>query len=135
MEQKSHLAKSQKLINYLHGDSASERFQHRLHCVAVVMSGFTASETARIFEDSPRAVAYWVTRYKKDGVEGLIDDKSTGRPSRLTPLQVKQVAHFLRKSHEKSQSVNALALLEHIQNTFGVTYTIRQCWRILNKYK
>jgi transposase len=135
MGQKPRLAKSKKLIKRLHGATATERFLHRLHCVAVVMDGRTAVETARIFEDSPRAVAYWVTRYKKHGVEGLFDEEKSGRPSRLSALQVEQVSHFVSKLRERSQPVNATMLANYIKKNFGVTFTIRQCWRILKPLK
>ena len=131
MRRKTQLAKSADLIKRLHGDSAAERLLHRLHSVALVMDGRTASEAARIYGDSPRAVAYWVTQYKESGLAGLCEESRPGRPPRLNPSQEKRVEHFVRQAREQSQSVNAKMLSDYIKVACGVTFTIRQCWRIL----
>jgi len=127
------LSASYTLLKKLRGDSASERLLHRLHSVALVMSGLSASEAARIYDDSPRAVAYWVTRYKEDGLPGLQEELRPGRPSRLNPSQMKKLESFVRQSRKRSQSVSAPILSSFLKETFGITLTIRQCWRILKR--
>jgi transposase len=108
---------------------------HRLHSVALVASGLSASEAARIYGDSPRAVAYWVTRYKKLGLKGLSEESRPGRPSRLDSSDMKKLQLFVRQSRARSQVVNANVLTKYIKTTFGVTFTVRQCWRILKRLK
>ena|SRR5258706_11024200 len=127
------LTASHTLLKKLRGDSASERLLHRLHSVALVMSGLSASEAARIYDDSPRAVAYWVTRYKEGGLPGLQEELRPGRPSRLNPSQMKKLEGFVRQSRKRSQSVSAPILSSFLKETFGITLTIRQCWRILKR--
>jgi transposase len=121
------------LIKSLHGSSPSERLLHRLHSIALVLSGLSASEAARLYGDSPRAVAYWVTRYKQRGLEGLQEESRPGRPSRLNPSQTEKLRGFLKQSRKRSQKVTANVLSKYIKQTFGVTLTIRQCWRILKR--
>jgi transposase len=124
---------SKDLLKKLRGASPAERLMHRLHSVALVGSGLTASEAARIYGDSPRAVAYWVTRYTQLGLKGLEEESRPGRPSRLDPSQMKQLERFVRQSRARSQAVNANVLTKYIKTTFGVTLTVRQCWRILKR--
>ena len=119
----------------LRGTSVRERILHRLHSVALVLSGRSASEAARIYGDSPRAVAYWVTRFEKQGIRGLGEDSRPGRPTKLKSLQTKKVRAYLNKSRERSQPVSAKALQQYIKQGFGVTLTTRQCLRILAKFR
>jgi transposase len=133
MNKKSSRAITNEMLATLRGDSSRERLLHRLHSVALVLSGLSASEAARIYGDSPRAVAYWVTQFKKDGLDGLHEETRPGRPSKLNPSQLMKVQLFLNKSAAKSKSVKAEILAEYISKEFGIVLTVRQCWRIVNR--
>lgn len=122
-------------LRLLHGASAHERLLHRLHCVALVLSGIASSEVGRIYGDSPRAVAYWVTRFKVEGVPGLEEEARPGRPSKLSASQMMKVQTFVKQSKVQLKPVNAEALSSFILTGFGITLTPRQCWRILNRLK
>jgi transposase len=133
MKEKSRHAITNEMLETLRGDSSRERLLHRLHSVALVLSGLSASEAARIYGDSPRAVAYWVTQFKKDGLDGLHEESRPGRPSKLNQSQLNKVQLFLNKSAEKSKSVKAEILAEYISKEFRIVLTVRQCWRIVNR--
>jgi len=133
MNKKSSHAITNEMLTTLRGDSSLERLLHRLHSVALVLSGLSASETARIYGDSPRAVAYWVTQFKKDGLDGLHEETRPGRPSKLNQSQLKKLQTLLNKSATKSKSVKAEILAEYISKEFGIVLTVRQCWRIVNR--
>jgi transposase len=133
MSKAPHFILTGKMVRDMCAKSPRERLLHRVHCVALVSYGFSASEVARIFKDSPRAVAYWVKRYKKDGLKGLHEDSRSGRPSKLTAPQMEKLGAFVAQSRAGSQSINAEKLSKYIHNEFGVSITIRQCWRILKK--
>jgi len=119
----------------LRGETPRERLLHRLHSVILVLSGYSASEAARIHGDSPRAVAYWVNRFSDDGMAGLEDDQRPGRPSKLDERQIKKLQTFLKQAKRKTESINAETVAAFILSEFGVSLTARQCWRILNKLK
>jgi transposase len=133
MEEKLPKTISATMLNELRGDTPRERVLHRLHSVTLVLSGLSASEVARVYGDSPRAVAYWVTRFKKDGLDGLNEEVRPGRPSKLKPSQLKKLQTFLNKSPEKSQMEKAEMTAEFISKQFGIVLTVRQCWRILKR--
>jgi transposase len=116
-------------------ESPRARLLHRLHSVALVAYGLSASEVARIFDDSPRAVAYWVKRFKHHGLAGLDEESRPGRPSKLNPAQMKKLQTFLIRSQAGSKVVKAETLADYILKEFKIVLTIRQCWRILKRLK
>jgi transposase len=101
----------------------------------LVNSGHSASEVARLTGDSPRAIAYWVARYKKGGMKGLEEEPRPGRPSKLNRNQIKKLQAYLIKARAGSKPVTAHILSQYIKKSFGTILTIRQCWRILKRLK
>jgi transposase len=133
MKQKSRPVITKEMLAILRGDSSRERLLHRLHSVALVLNGTSASETARIYGDSSRAVAYWVTRFKRHGIEGLQEESRPGRPSTLNATQLKRVQTYLKQSAAKSRPVKANELSAYILKELGIPLTPHLCWRILKR--
>lgn len=133
MKQNTQFILTGRTVRDICSKSPDARLLHRLHCVALVYNGISASEVGRIFDNSPRAVAYWVTRFKKRGLDGLREEARPGRPSKLNPSQMKRLQSFLKRSGEKSRPVKAQTLLEFISKHFGIELTLRQCWRLLKR--
>ena len=123
------------VLKELHGRSARERLLHRLHSVAMVLGGHSASEAARIYNNSARAVAYWVVRFKRHGISGLHDEARPGRPSTLTTAQTKQLQIFIKRADGAGKSVNAKSIATYLLEEHDVSLTHRQCWRILKKFR
>jgi putative transposase len=128
-------ARVKETLKMLRGNSSRERLLHRLHSVALVLRGYSASEAARIYGDSARAVAYWVTRFNRHGIEGLEEEMGRGRPSRLNAAQWKNVQAFVNKAAVKSKRVNGDTLSSFLMEQFGIALTPRQCWRILKRLR
>ena len=120
-------------LNELHGASSRERLLHRLHSVVLVLSGLSASEAGRIYGDSPRAVAYWVTRFKRRGLDGLREEARPGRPSTLNASQRRSLQTFIKRSAAAGKRLNAEHLSVYLLKEHGISLTLRQCWRILKK--
>jgi len=125
----------QAVLDELHGNSESERLLHRLHSVALVLAGHSASEAARMFDDSPRAVAYWVTRFKRMGIEGLRSEPRSGRPAVLSSAQMKTLQRFVKQRDVDAKPLNAKMTSQYIKRKFGIDMTERHCWRILKRLK
>lgn len=124
----SRLSKRARAV--LRGSSQQERLLHRLHSVALVLNGLSASEVARMFGDSPRAVSYWVERFKTNDVEGLKEEARPGRPSRLTSRQLNKLQSFVADSYKAEQPATARIIADYLSKKFRVSLTIRQCERI-----
>ena len=56
----------------------------RLLALAAIYEGATRTEAARIGEVTLQVVRDWVVKFNALGLEGLIDRKPPGQPSRLT---------------------------------------------------
>jgi transposase len=123
------------MVRDLCTESPRARLLHRLHSVALVAYGLSASEVGRIFDDSPRAIAYWVKRFKKQGLAGLEEESRSGRPSKLNPAQMKKLQKFIKQSEWNSRPIKSETLASYILKEFRVVLTTRQCWRILKRLK
>ena len=135
MKQKKTFHITKAMLKELGGDSSRERLLHRLHSVALVLNGISSVETGRIYGDSARAVSYWVTRFKQNGIEGLYEESRPGRPSRLSADQLIRLQTFMKKTTTLSKPLNAETVASYILKEFEIFLTHRQCWRILKKMK
>jgi len=133
MKQRSNILLTSDVLRALRGVLPSERLLHRLHSVVLVLHGLSSSEVGRMYGDSSRAVAYWVTRFKERGLRGLEEDDRPGRPTRLDASQLKKVQRFMTLSRQKINPFPARLVQEYILNQFGVTFTIRQCQRMVKR--
>jgi transposase len=123
------------LLLALHGETERDRLLHRLHAVALVLHGLSAVVVAGMFGDSPRSVAYWVTRFKEHGEKGLVEQKSSGRPSTLAPEQMRQLQRFVAHSEDAAKPLTGPALAFFVKKKFKIALTVRQCWRILKRLR
>lgn len=124
-----------KLFRTLRGGSPNERILHRLHSVVLVFNGLSCSEVAKCYGDSARIVAYWVKRFEEQGIAGLQEEARSGRPSKLTPAQLKKVAAFVEESSQTNGApIDGKALSAFIKKRFDVSLTVRQCRRIVKQF-
>ena len=133
MKQDSPFVITSGMVRDLCTESPRARLLHRLHSVALVAYGLSSSEVARIFDDSPRAVAYWVKRFKQHGLAGLEEESRPGRPSKLNPTQMKKLQSFLKRSQANSKPIKSEAVAEYILKEFGIELTANRCWRLLKQ--
>ena len=108
---------------------------HRLRSVRRVLGGLSAVKVGQLYGDSPRAVSYWVERFKARGVAGLNVSPRSGRPSKISPAQRRRVEAFVAKAREHLERVSGGILATFIKEALGVTITRRQCERILKQLK
>jgi transposase len=117
--------------------SEESRYDHRLHGVLLVAHGMTCPEVARLLGDAPRSVEYWVHRYERQGLAGLTEGERSGRPSRLTETQVKEINRVLRaKPTDAGMRVNlwdGKTLSAWIERSYGIQLGVRQCQRLFRQ--
>ena len=114
--------------------SEEAKYDHRLHAVLLVAQGLSSRESADLLGDSPRSVAYWVQRFRRDGSAGLQEGDHPGRTRRLTPEQMVSVAKILRSpARHAGMEVNlwdGKSLSAWIEREHGVALGVRQCQRL-----
>jgi transposase len=114
--------------------SEQARYDHRLHAVLLVAKGITCPAVAEMLGDPERTIRYRVQKYINDGLQGLIENERSGRPSRLEPKHIDKTGKVLRRSPEAVGLRGAIGdgrtLSAYIQNEFGVKLGVRQCQRL-----
>jgi transposase len=114
--------------------SSDARYDHRLHAVLLIAQGLSAPNAARLLGDSPRTVEYWVERFERDGLGGLIDGDREGRPSRLSQDQLDEIGRVLRSPPASVGLTGHLwdgkTLSRYITVKFHINLGVRQCQRL-----
>jgi transposase len=117
--------------------SEESRYDHRLHGVLLVAQGMTCPQVARLLGDAPRSVEYWVQRFEKKGLSGLLEGERSGRPRRLSQQQLRAVDRILRRPpREAGLSGNVWdgkTLSLWMKQKYGVVLGVRQCQRLFGQ--
>lgn len=116
--------------------SEDARFLHRLHCVQMVAEGQSVMDVAHCFHDDPSTVSRWIRQFKEFGVEGLRDDKKSGRPSQLDFDQMKKLKVEISRppcesGYYGSGGWSGKLLAFHLESVYSITLGLRQCQRLL----
>ena len=117
--------------------SEESRYDHRLHAVLLVAKGMSCPEASDYLGDPERTIRYWINRYIRDGLQGLIENEHQGRPSRLTSEQMEQIDTVLRSKPEdmglRGGIWDGKLLSAFIRKEFRVDLGIRQCQRLFRQ--
>lgn len=91
-------------------------------------------EISKILGVGRRSIFYWVSRYKRKGVEGLREGRHSGRPRRLNEGQLERLRRILKKDYEDlSRGWTCGRVAEWIRAEFGVKYHRDHVRKILHQ--
>jgi transposase len=117
--------------------SEESRYDHRLHGILLVCSGFSCSEVAGLFGRSRRTIQYWVRRFEQSGFAGLVEVPRSGRPPVLSEALLQAVGKDLRRSPLEFGYTQNLwdgkLLSHHLAQSYGVKLKVRQCQRMFHQ--
>ena len=117
--------------------SEEARYDHRLHGVLMVSSGYSCTDVASLFGHSRRTVQYWVHRFEKKGFAGLEETPRPGRPTSLEASVREKLAKELRQSPRDLEYTQNLwdgkLLSHHLSERYGIDLGVRQCQRLFKK--
>lgn len=71
------------------------RKKQRLQAIRLLTKGYKRAEVQEIFGISKQALGDWVTRYNKDGLEGLEDKPQPGNHHKLTLKQKQTIRRLI----------------------------------------
>jgi transposase len=118
--------------------SVESRYDHGPHGVLLVAQGMKCPEIGRMLGDAPRTVEYWERRLEERGLAGLTEGERTGRPSRSTAAQVREVNRVLRaKPRDAGMQVNlwdGQSLAAWIEGEYAIQLGVRQCQRMFRQF-
>jgi len=113
------------------------RAARRLLALALVMEGVDRESAARSCGMDRQTLRDWVHRYNAEGLNGLRNRKSSGRPSRLSEEQKAKLAELLEKGPDpKIHNVvrwRRRDLARELERLFGVKLQERSVGDILAK--
>jgi transposase len=116
--------------------SEESRYDHRLHGVLLVAQGMSCPEVSHLLGDSQRAIEYWVNRFEEGGLAGLVEGERSGRPRRLSDIQLAEINSVLRQTPESvgisSGIWDGKGLAAFIEMRYGVILGVRQCQYLFN---
>src|SRR4051794_216147 len=99
----------------------------------------TCPEVARLLGDALRSVEYCVHRFEQQGWGGLAEGERSGRPSRLSEKQSKEINRVLRqRPSDAGMRVNlwdGKTLSAWIEKTYGIQLGVRQCQRLFRQFE
>ena len=109
-------------LNALRGENPRERSLHRLQTVALVLQGLSPAQAASLYGDSPRAVAYWVKKFKLNGTPDLTEKRRSGRPAQLSELQTRRLHSYIREKLNAGDPITAQSVSTFVHTSFGVMF-------------
>jgi transposase len=117
--------------------SEESRYDHRLHGVLLVSSGYSCTEVGQLFGQAATTVQRWVQRFERGGFEGLREGERPGRPRTLDESQWARIEAYLRKTPRDFGFEAGLwdgpVLSEHLRQCYGIELGVRQCQRLFRQ--
>jgi len=109
----------------------------RLRALELSQQGWKQQDIADALGVTQGAVSLWLTRAKREGIEGLRHRKATGAPSRLTPEQRAQIPALLNRGAEsfgfRGDIWSCARIAEVIHRELGVLYHPAHVSRLLKQ--
>jgi transposase len=107
-----------------------------MQAVKMVKAGHAVAEVAEFFTVSTRAVFHWVALFASDGQNGLNAKFGSGRPSKVTPEQMRWIAGAVRNNTPNQLSfgfglwtLRLIGLL--IEREFGYTLSLPTLGKVM----
>ena len=117
--------------------SEESRYDHRLHGILLVCSGFSCTKVAELLGQGRRTVQYWVRRFEQSGFAGLQEGFRAGRPPALDEETLEEVGADLRRSPRDwgyAQNLwDGKLLSHHLAQRYSVRLGVRQCQRLFRQ--
>ena len=115
--------------------SDDSRFHFRVFAVNLVLSGFPASEIGKMAGVSKVAVTSWVKAVDENGFDALRSKGRSGRPSKLTEEQLKEIDSVLQSDPNTYgyKLWDGPSLSAYIKDTYKISLSTRQCQRLFHE--
>ena len=84
---------------------------------------------------SRTSVNKWISQYHQNGLEGLVDKKTTGRPLRLSEEQCHQLINYVNKAAKSNDGGRLVGtdVQSYILDNFGFRYHLSSVYKLLHK--
>jgi transposase len=119
------------------GKSREKRACYRAFCLLMVLNGQRVTDVADAMGEHSRTIERWRKRFNEQGLDGLLDDTSPGRPSRLSDQAMAALARDIENPPSQlglsGEQWRGKQLQQHLTRHYRIDLSLRQCQRLLKK--
>jgi len=119
------------------GKSRERRACYRAFCLLMILHGQKVSDVAEALGEHTRTLERWRKRFNDEGLDGLMDDTSPGRPSRLSEQAMNALLHDIKIPPSElglpGGQWRGKQLQQRLTEHYRVDLSLRQCQRLLKK--
>lgn len=117
--------------------SSSVAASRRMLALALVLEGKSRTEAAQAAGMDRQTLRDWVHRYNAEGLAGLVDRRSPGRPPRLSARQTAELAELVERGPDPGEAGvvrwRRIDLKELIAERYEVDYHPRSVGKLLHR--
>lgn len=123
-----------KELEQLAKSTQNARLRNRYLAVSHFVDGKSRTEIAKYLKVNRGSVNIWVKKYLDEGISGLSEGHHTGRPIKLTALQLAQLSAFIKDNSVLTQGgrLQAKDIQSYIIDKFQIDYEISNIYRLLH---
>jgi transposase len=135
----SEIAKLRSAVRQHVSASREQRFCYRALCVLLIAEGHRPNQVAEWLGEHTRTLERWRKRFLDNGLDGLIDETSPGRPPKLSNDEWQRLRAELANPPAtyglEGKKWQGKLLQEHLSKRYGIDFSLRQCQRLLKQYR
>jgi transposase len=121
-------------LERLHRVEKDARVRQRMGGILARWSGVAPGQVAATYRVTEKTVTWWVKRFNRDGVSGLVDKPRSGRPPKADFEEVRRMlAGDPRDYGYPVQAWNGKILNDAIRKKLGVTYDHAEVYYIIKQ--
>lgn len=108
---------------------------NRICAILALANGATVEEAGSLLSVTAGAIYKWIRKYLTDGINGIFNRKSPGRPAKLTKSQIKKLSKMIEDGPEKCGFESACwrtpMIQELVLSKFGIFYSAHYLSQLL----
>lgn len=116
-------------LKIAHKQTREKRFADRVKAILMLDAGYTYDQIKEVLLLDEVTLRRYLKKYQDEGVTGLLEYRYTGGKSRLTTSQETELKEFFEGETPRT----AKAVVEHIQKTYGRTYSVIGATKLLHR--
>jgi transposase len=133
----SEIARLRNAVRQHVSASREQRFCYRALCVLLITEGHRPNQVAEWLGEHTRTLERWRKRFVENGLDGLMDETSPGRPPKLSGAEWNRLQDDLRRSPADfgldGKKWQGKLLQNHLATHYGIDFSLRQCQRLLKQ--
>jgi transposase len=131
------IAKLRNAVRQHVSASREQRFCYRALCVLLIAEGHRPNQVADWLGEHTRTLERWRKRFTDNGLDGLMDETSPGRPPKLSHDEWQQLQKELAEPPTHfgldGKRWQGKLLQSHLSKRYGIEFSLRQCQRLLKQ--